>query len=212
MDFPRLGALVYLEKFQVEEVGFASPPYVFEFDMVLPRPSIDDAKRHIIVNEITGKETSWTDKPLRERLIFKEIVEGPLSIGLNVYPAEDSFLDSLTDLIPTLGAELADTYLNQFNLRLSTIKQILRTSQEAGIADVKKTLEKTFASGSEEFTPDEQEEATLKIPLIAPGQIKNPQPDPTPEDNRPEDDHQEILKESGDSNGFVELKIQLVDR
>lgn len=212
MAFPRLGSLVYLDSFQIEEVGFANPPYVFDFDIALPRPSINDSQRQIIVNDISGEKTDWTDKPLRERLIFKEIVEGPLSIGLNVYPAADSFLDSLIDLIPTLGAELADTYLNQFNLRFSTIKQILRTSQEAGIADIKKTLEKTFASGSEEFTPAEEKETTLKIPLVAPGEIKNPQPDPTPEDNRPEDDHQEVLKKSGEENGFVKLRIQLVDR
>lgn len=212
MDFPRLGALVYLEKFQIEEMGFANAPYVFEFNMVLPRPAIDDATRHLVINDISGEKTNWSDKPLTDRLIFKEIVEGPLAIALSVYPSEDSFLQQFTDLIPRLGAEIADQYLTQLNLRFTTFRQILGTAQEAGSGDVKRSIERTFATGNEEFTPSEEEEVTLKIPLIAPDQIKNPRPDPTPEDNRPEDDHQEVLKEAGESNGFAELKIQLVDR
>lgn len=212
MAFPRLVALIELDRFKLEEVGFASPPYVFDFDIALPRPSIDDADRQIIINEISGEETDWTGKPLRERLIFKEIVEGPFSLGLSVYPAEDSFLEELTDLIPRLGAEVADAYLNQFNLRFSTIKQILRTSQEAGLANIKRTLEKSFATGSEEFSPEEKGRTTLRVPLVAPGQINNPRPDPTPEDKAPEDDHKEILKEAGESNGFVKFNIQLVER
>jgi hypothetical protein len=39
MTFPRLVALIELEKFQVDEVGFANSPYVFDFDITLPRLS-----------------------------------------------------------------------------------------------------------------------------------------------------------------------------
>ena len=53
MDFPRLVALIHLEKFQVEEVGFANPPYVFDFDIALPRPTVVDQSRQLIVDKPT---------------------------------------------------------------------------------------------------------------------------------------------------------------
>jgi len=213
MEFPRLGALIYLDRFQVEEVGFAPEPYVFQFVMTLPRPSVDDATRHIMVDDLSGEVVDWTDRALRERLIFKEIVEGPLSIGSSVFPAENSFLGELTDLVPNLGAEIVTEYFNQFGFRFSTVKDLFEVSQEGGVADFKRTLEQTFASGSENVTPREQTESTMRIPLVAPGAISNPSPDPTPSDRAPgQDDHEEILKESGESNGFVEFTIKLVER
>jgi hypothetical protein len=211
MSFRRMVSMVSLEEFQVDEVGFTSGPYVFEFDMALPRPSVSDVSRPIVIDGLSGEPQDWSDRSFREQLLFKEIVEGPLSLGLTVYPAEDSFLEQLTGLVQDLGTELASRYLN---LRISTLRSMIETVQETGVGHPEKQLGKSVATGTVKFNPEGVEERTIRIPLEATNRLKNPTPDDgsdVPERLR-EEVHDEVLKEPGDSNGYADLALELVER
>lgn len=211
MSYTRMIAKVSLDELHVEETGFMSGPYVFEFDLVLPRPSVSDASRPILVDDLPDEPRDWSDRPFRERVLFKEIVEGPLSLGLTVYPAEDPFLEQLSGVIQSLGTELASQYLN---FRVSTLRSMVGLAQEEGIANPEKKLEKSIATGTAHLEPESEEEQTLEVPLEATSRLKNPTPatdSDVPERLR-DDVHDEILKEPGESNGYVELTVELVER
>jgi len=211
VSYTRMIATVSLDKFHVEEAGFTSGPYIFEFDLVLPRPSVNDVSRPIVVDEFADGPRDWSDRPFRERILFKEIVEGPLSLGLAVYPAEDPFLEQLTGVIQSLGTELASQYLN---FRVSTLRSMIGLAQEEGVANPEKKLEKSVATGTVQVDPDSVSERTMEVPLEAASRLKNPSPDTdsdVPERLR-DDVHDEVLKEPGDPNGYVELTVELVER
>lgn len=54
---------------------------------------------------------------------------------------------------------------------------------------------------------EEPVDQTVQFDLETPNVLENPQPDPTPEDHRPRDDHQSVLKDEGETNGFMEIRI-----
>ncbi len=205
MKFPRLIAMVYLQSWKIEKVGHIGGPYLFHFDITNPRPSINSATRELVVEEETGEEVQWTDKPLRQRMLFKEIIEGPHSLGVSVSPASSSFTGGLTDLIGRLGTEFVSNFLN---MRFYTLNKMVDVAQEAGVGNLEQSLKKCIGAGSRDFSPLEVKEEEVKIPLITPNSLRNPQP----ERHRVGEEYEEYLKEAGDENGYVKLKIKLTER
>lgn len=206
MSYPRLVALIYLERLQVEEAGVAPDPYVLEADLMLPRPGVNDTSRTLMIDELPEDGRDWTDRSLRERLLFKEIVEGPVNLGVTITPAEKSVLGQATDLVGSLGSELLSTYVN---FRYSTITDITDTIQEAGVADLELITKSTIAMGNRDLNPDEPETMEIEIPLVAPETIENPNPDPMPDRDT---GFESTLKEAGDPNGSVTFRVEMTER
>ncbi len=205
MKFPRLISMVYLQSWKIDQTGHIGGPYLFHFDITNPRPSINSATRELVIEEETGEEIDWTEKPLRQRMLFKEIVEGPHSLGVSISPTSSTFTAGLTDLIGRLGSEFVSNFLN---MRFYTLNRMVEVAQEAGVGNIEQSLKKCIGAGSKDFSPIEPVEKEVEIPLITPNNLRNPQP----ERHRVGEDYQEFLKESGDQNGFVKLKIKLTER
>ncbi|MGM0381531.1 MAG: hypothetical protein ACQEP7_06050 [bacterium] len=205
MKFPRLVAMVYLQSWKIEESGHIGGPYLFHFDIANPRPSINSATRELVVEKEVGEEIDWTDRPLRERMLFKEIIEGPHSIGVSVAPTSSTFAAGLTDLIGRLGSEFVSNFLN---MRFYTLNRMVEVAQDAGVGNIEQSLQKCIAAGSEDLAPLEPVEKELKIPLVTPNALRNPRP----ERHRVGEEYEDFLKESGDKNGYISLKIKLTER
>ncbi|GEM_PF-4916114 len=206
MNYPRLIGIVKLKRFLIEEEGFASPPFVFDFDITWPRPTVSNSRRELVVGESAGSEVDWSDRSFREQLIFKEILEGPVSLGVSVYPADIGVVANLNDLVGRLGAEMAANFIN---LRLSTLNRITDLVQETGVGEFVEAMEKSIAAGSTRLDLESpREKFVLRLPLIAPENIENP----APERRRVREEEPDLLKRAGEENGFVELEIELMDR
>lgn len=201
MTLDKLVTMVYLDRWQLDEKGFIGGPYVFYFDLANPRPSVPDVQRELIVDERIGEEVDWSDRPFRERLIFKERVEGPFSIGLTVSPSEDMLTSRLSGLIRRLGTERASQFLN---LRFHTISRVLSVAREAGLADLRHSLEKTLGYGTKRVDPREDDTVSLDVPLKTPVELENPEA----ADHDDPDEKKEPLKSPGESNGYAQFSLQ----
>ncbi len=206
MSYPRLIGIVKLKRWMIEEQGFASPPFVFDFDISWPRPTVSNSRRELIVGEEAGQEVDWSGRSFREKLIFKEILEGPISLGVSVYPADIGVAEKLSDLVSRLGAEMASNFIN---LRFSTLNRIADIVQETGVGGFVESLEKSIAAGSTRLELEAPRgKFDLRLPLRAPENIENP----APERRRVREKEPDLLKQPGEENGFVELEIELMDR
>lgn len=203
MAFQKRVAMVYLDAWRLEEKGFIDGPYVFYFDLANPRPSVPNVQRELFVDERVGEEVDWSTRPFRERLIFKERVEGPFSIGLTVSPSEDMLTSRLSGLIRRLGTERASQFLN---LRFHTISRVLSVAREAGLADLRHSLEKTLGYGTKRVDPREDETVSLEVPLKTPVELE----DPETSNQGPTEEPGDPLKEPGAPNGYAQFSLQFM--
>lgn len=124
----------------------------------------------------------------------------------SVVPLQDEDTEGTVpqDTLDTVGRTVA----RQSSLTWRSLNDLLELGE-----DVTQYLlsgpQKTIAEGH--VVIEEQTSMTLEIPLQSPATLKNPRPDPTPEDHRPKDDHQDVLKEPGDSNGYVNVSMSVWD-
>ncbi|MFP4687455.1 MAG: hypothetical protein ACLFN5_05025 [bacterium] len=205
MRYPRLVALIYLERLKIEEKGHLNGPYMFYFDISYPRPSVSGRLQELVFDEKIGEEVDFSTRTLRERLIFKEIIEGPFSLGVSMAPADRAYAEEMTEVIKRFGAEVISNFVN---LRFHTLNKMMDLVQSVGITNFEKTLTNSIATGTIDVIPLEKEELTLKIPLVTPNNLRNPYPDR----HRRGVEYQKYLKKSGDENGFVELKAEIIER
>lgn len=203
---PRRAVELEIDGWTVEESGYTQPPYVARFELVWPRPGIESVKRVIPLPDRIGETVDWSNADLLKKWLFKEDMEGRMVLTASVVPLRDEEREEAVpqDTLDTVGRTVA----SQSSLTWRSLSDLL----ELG-GDVTRYLlsgpQKTIAEGH--VVVEEQTSQTLEIPLQAPETLKNPRPDPTPEDHRPGDDHQDVLKEPGDPNGSMEVKMVVWD-
>jgi hypothetical protein len=203
---PRRAVELEIERWKVEETGFTNAPYLARFELVWPRPGIENVKRVIPLPDQFGTEVDWSNDDLLKKWLFKEDMEGRMILTASVIPVQADQSDPAIpdDALDLIGRSVA----RESSIAWRTLSDLI----ELG-GNVAKYLlagpQKSIARGH--VVIDEQTNKTLSIPLEAPNQLRNPEPDPTPEDHRPEDDHQEILKDTGESNGFMDVKMSVWD-
>lgn len=201
---PRRPIELEIDSWFVEESGFTESPYIARFELVWPRPGIDSVKRVLPFPNDFGQEIDWSNEELLKKWLFKEDMEGRTVLTVSILPvqSEDSGALLSDDVLDVIGRSISQTS----SIAWGTLSDLMDLGE-----DVAKYLlagpQKTIAKGSRLI--DKQEDQLLNIPLRAPNTLRNPKPDPTPEDHRPKDDHQEILKEKGDKNGFIKIKMSV---
>ncbi len=206
MAYPRLIGLVYLENWLIQETGFIKPPFIFEFTISCPRPTVARTRRELVVDETGGEPVSWREKPFADRLIFKEILEGPAALSAAIYPLDAGVIPDISELLNRLAADFGADFLN---LRLASLNRLMGVLQSSGLTDFAAGFEQTVAAGSVKLDLlKSDEKISLKMPLISPKAIRNPQP----QSRRVSHQTADYLKQAGDSNGFLEFEIELYDR
>jgi hypothetical protein len=206
MKTPRRAVEFEVEEFKIEEKGFTEGPYIARFELLWPRPGIEDVKSVIPIPVDPGQAVDWTDEPLKSKYLFKEDIEGRFVLTVSVLPLVDEESDfeadnEVNDLVGRLIHQ-------QSSLTLSTISDLVELGGAAA-GYVLSGPQKTIARG--DVTVNEQASQSLKVDLEAPVELSNPRPDPDPGSHDPEDEHRDILKEPGDPNGYVTVKMSVWD-
>lgn len=202
MTTPRRAVELELEEWKIEEQGFTEAPYIVRFELLWPRPGIENVKSVLPLPDRIGETVDWSEEELIKKWIFKEDMEGRMILSASVVPLdpEASGSDLQEDALDFLGRSVA----RQSSVTWGTLSDLIDLG--SGMANyVLSGPQKAIAEGN--IVIDKQENTTLELPLVAPNKLENPQPDPTPEDHRPTDDHQDVLKSVGDDNGYMNIKM-----
>lgn len=201
---PRRAVEFELERWEVEEQGFTEAPYIARFELIWPRPGIESVKKALPLPDRIGETVDWSDADLIKKWLFKEDMEGRLILAASVLPFRP---DKEASAFADEGVDLAGRSLaRQSSVTWRTLSDIIELG--SGVASyVLSGPQKTIAEGHAVI--EEQKSKTVKFPLTAPNTLENPEPDPMPEDHRPRDDHQPVLKEEGEENGFMEVKVNV---
>lgn len=201
---PRRAVELEVDGWRIDESGYTKPPYVARFELVWPRPGIESVKRVLPLPDRIGDNVDWSDEDLLKKWLFKEDMEGRMILTASVVPLQDEETEGTVpqDTLETVGRTVA----RQSSLTWRSLSDLL----ELGGTLTQYLLsgpQKSIAEGH--VVIEEQASTTLEIPLESPETLKNPLPDPTPEDHRPGDDHQDILKEPGDPNGYMNVTMSV---
>lgn len=206
MTTPRHAVEFEIEQFLIEENGFTEGPYIARFELRWPRPGIESVKTVIPLPVNPGETIDWTNESLKSKYLFKEDTEGRFILTVSVLPLRDDETDS--DIGGDVNDLIGRLIHQQSSLTLSTVSDLVDLGGSVA-GYILSGPQKTIAQG--DVTVTEQATQPLTVDLEAPVELRNPQPDVTPEDNAPEDDHEEILKEAGESNGFMSIKMTVWD-
>ncbi|MFB6344567.1 MAG: hypothetical protein ABEK50_02165 [bacterium] len=200
MKTPRRTVEFSVERWKIEEKGYTTPPYLIRCELIWPRPRIENRKTVLPLPNRVGEDVDWTDVPLKKKLLFKEDIEGSFVFSISVLPLDD---EGDVDL-----GEAGDLLGRSFARESSVTWRTLSDLMDLGTSMASYLLsgpQKVIAAGEKSL--HELSKDTIKIPLNSPNELQNPEPDPAPEDHRPSDDHQEILKKPGDQNGYMDVKL-----
>lgn len=203
---PRRPVELEVERWKIDEKGFTSGPYLGRFELLWPRPGIDSVQRAIPLPDRIGEEVDWRDADLIKKWLFKEDMEGRMILSVSVVPlqSEDSGRSISDDAVDIIGRSVA----RETSITWRTLSDLINLGGDVANY-ILSGPQKAIAQGH--VVIDEQTAGTHQINLHAPNILKNPEPDPTPEDHRPKDDHDEILKDEEDDNGFISVKMKVWD-
>lgn len=205
MKTPRRAVELELNEWMIEEEGFTSPPYLARFELIWPRPGIESEKSVLSLPDRIGETVDWSDADLKKKWIFKEDMEGRMILSAAVVPFqqddESEIQDEALDLI-------GRSYARETSITWRTLSDLMEIGSVVA-SYILSGPQKAIAEG--DILIEEQEDTTLELPMITPNELRNPRPDPTPEDHRPSDDHQDVLKESGEENGYMKIKMRVWD-
>lgn len=202
MTTPRRAVELELEEWTIDEQGFTEAPFIARFELIWPRPGIESVKSVLPLPNKIGETVDWSDTDLIEKWLFKEDMEGRMILSASVVPfdPDESGPEIQDEAVDLVGRSVA----RESSVTWRTLSDLLELGSSAA-SYILSGPQKVIAEGHTVI--EKQESTTLEVPLVAPNELQNPQPDPTPEDHRPKDDHQEILKEAGDENGYMNIKM-----
>lgn len=201
---PRRPVEIELERWRIDEQGFTEAPFIARFELIWPRPGIESVKKALPLPDTIGETVDWSDGDLIKKWLFKEDMEGRMILAASVVPFRP---DGDTPGVREEGVDLiGQSVARESSVSWRTLSDMIELG--SGVASyVLSGPQKAIADGH--VLIEQQKSQTLKFPLQAPNALENPQPDPTPEDHRPRDDHQPVLKEKGEENGFMEVSIDV---
>jgi len=211
-EYERRTVEILIDAWEIEATGQRSDdPLTLVAELIYPRPKIARRDQIRVLPSQAGQNIIWSDRPFHRRILFKEIVEGPFSIGVTLRRNKSgSVFRALSGSnLRTSGDEQGDKAEDPgtpipFGSTLEVLSEAgLEAFDESGFADV-------IATGTVALDPaDPAEHETLTIDMISPARIHNPRPNPHPERHS---DYEEFLKEPGEYNGQFTLEYSIFDR
>lgn len=210
MSYERRGLELFLDDWTLDETGqISEDPLTVIAELIYPRPRISNRRETKAVPAVPDGD--WSDRPFHNRILFKELVEGPFSIGVTIKRADTGpgFLGIFGRLIREAGAEAAEEVVDRFTP--ASLSAALEVVAETGFEQLEELdFSDVVATGSVELnSSDPVDDGSLDIDLTAPVTIHNPEPNPHPERHT---DYEEVLKQPGDDNGTVTLAYSIFDR
>ncbi len=205
MQTPRQTVEFTLEEWKLDEKGFTTAPFIARFELIWPRPLIDSRKSVLPLPDTFGELMDWSEDPLKKKLFFKEQIEGSFVLNTAVHTLTEEGGEELPQEARDL---IGRAYARESSITWRTLSDLLELGESVA-SYILSGPQKSVAVGSMDVI--EQTNRLLEIPLTTPTMLRNPHPDQTPEDNQPRDDHREILKDAGESNGYLKVKMNVWD-
>lgn len=212
MSYQRRGIELYLDGWSLDKLGQVSDePLTLITELIYPRPRISNRRQSRTIPAESNGWVDWSDRAFHNRVLFKEIVEGPFSVGVTIKRGDtgSGLLGFFGETIRTAGEEATEQIAEAHYP--PPISSALEVVAETGF-DVLEEMEfsDVVATGAVELSSaDSVDDEPLDIDLTAPVEIYNPRPNPHPEKHT---DYEEILKEPGESNGSITLEYSIFDR
>ncbi len=212
MAYPRRILEAYLSTWELEESGqLGDAPLNLVGELIYPRPMIDRREHTLTVPHVLGEPVDWNDQPFHQRILFKEVVEGPFSLGFTLLRQSDE--GALNRLVQSVleSSEGSGEPEIRSSAVLPPMAQVVTSAVDLGLESrLEKELGDVVASGYLELhSEDIRKDERLTTELIAPVSIENPRPDPQPERHT---GYREVLKQSGQPNGSLEIRLRVQDR
>jgi len=199
-------AVLRFENANVEEVGEQEgEPLTLGTELISPRPGVPLCRRiRLLPSE--NPQTNPMEGPLRSsRILFKETLHGDCGVGVFVRrnelgsPLHEYFHSC--DMSPEHPhrESVGELHTSPISPALQTIADMQRANSN------KSSLNSMIGVGMADLEVTElHSKREVRIPLRTPVSIRNPEPDPHPEQHT---DYEEYLRRSGEQNGFVEISV-----
>lgn len=212
IEYERRALELLIDGWELEATGqLSDQPLTLVAELIYPRPRIARRDQTRALPPEVSKKVDWSSAPFHRRVLFKELVEGPFSIGITIQKNEsDSIFGSFfRSDFRAAGEEAAEEAIDL--VTPAPLGSALEVLSEAGLdAFEESRFSNVIATGTVELdSANPAERETLPIELISPARIHNPRPNPHPERHT---DYEEFLKESGDPNGQITLEYSIFDR
>ncbi|MFB6356819.1 MAG: hypothetical protein ABEJ65_09925 [bacterium] len=216
MGYKRRVLECHIDGWKIEQSGQMSDhPLTVLAELIYPRPLISLRKYTLNIPHRIGEQVSWSDQPFHRRIMFKEVVEGPFSIGITVKRgrARGIFQTIFPSMVQEAGKEGLEELLESVNE--PAVSAALEVMGEVGFerlfsAGEKEDVKDVIATGVVELnSAEEAKDNIVEVPVKAPVEIPNPEPNPHPEKHS---DYEEVLKEANENNGTVQLQYSVFER
>jgi hypothetical protein len=90
MAYPRRILEAYLSTWELEESGqLGDAPLNLVGELIYPRPMVDRREHTLTLPHVIGEPVDRNDQPFHQRILFKEVVEGPFSLGFTLLRQSD---------------------------------------------------------------------------------------------------------------------------
>jgi hypothetical protein len=208
--YERRGFECYLQEWSLDEIGQVNDdPLTVIAELIYPRPRVSNRRE---IRTVSARlDNDWSEAAFHNRILFKELVEGPFSLGLTIKRSDpgSGFLGLVGQLIREAGGDSNEEEVDRFSP--ASLSATLEVMAESGFEQFDEVdFSDVVATGAVELnSSDVVSEGSLSVDLTAPVTIQNPEPNPHPERHS---DYEEVLKQSGDANGTATLKYSIFDR
>lgn len=203
---------MYLDHWTIEKTGqISEDPLVLMTELIYPRPRISRRQETKAIPPTAGESVDWSGRPFHNRILFKELVEGPFAIGVTIKRNDTGggLLGFFGEMFRSAGSEAAEEVIDQVTpAPLSAALDVVAETGLEGMEELE--FSDVVATGAVDLNSSEEiKDGELEINLTSPVKIHNPRPNPHPERHS---DYEEILKHPGDANGTVTLEYSIFDR
>lgn len=212
MAYDRRGFELFLQEWKLEETGQLSDhPLTVETELIYPRPRIQRRTHQQAIPPQRGRVMDWSDRAFHRRVLFKELVEGPFSVGVTV--RRGSVTRRWSHLIYEMVQEAGEETAEMIGDRLGgpPLAAALEVLAENGLEPFEaEDQQGVIGAGVAEFDSGEEvQREHHRFSLTTPIRIPNPRPEPSPRADR---EYEPTLKQQGESNGYITLEYSIFDR
>lgn len=202
MEYPERTHETYLDEWRLDESGqLEKQPLQLVSELVSPRPMVYYRQQRLALPHTLGTTVDWSEQPLHQSLIFKEVVEGPYVLAF-LLVQEDQELIGRDGRDSKRGSQSKTS--RSFAQRIAAAQQLENPRAELP------ELSGVVGFGYLELhSSDSVIDEVRRVELEAPTPIRNPEPDPAPERHT---DYDEFLKQPGADNGYIDVRLRVMDR